>query len=102
LALTDQTGRPTVEQRGSAKSFWPFPMGTAVNEDGADMRRRTPSPAPAATIGLSRRTFLLVGAAAGVGIGLSTSAPTPVAALPATPAAITLPERPHRTLLGLL
>jgi hypothetical protein len=96
LALTDQNGRPTVEQRGSAKSFW-----RCVNEDGADMRR-DPSPAPEPTGGLSRRTFLLVGAAAGVGIGLSTSAPTSAAAQPAAPSAVTIPERPHRTLLGVL
>lgn len=62
--------------------------------------RRDPAPEPPA--GVSRRTFLVVGAAAGVGIGLSMSAPAPVAAQSATPHAVTIPERPHRTLLGLL
>lgn len=65
--------------------------------------RRAPSPATTAAVGLTRRDFLLIGAAAGVGIGLTGSSPTAAAAQPVAPAAAAAaPERPHRTLLGVL
>ena len=66
------------------------------------MRRRAPFPVPTDTTGLSRRTFLIAGAAVGVGVGLTMSTPTAVAAQPTAPATITAAERPHRTLLGVL
>lgn len=65
--------------------------------------RRASTPA-STDVGLSRRDFLIVGAAAGIGIGLTGSAPTAAAqpAPAAPPAAAAAPERPHRTLLGVL
>jgi hypothetical protein len=66
------------------------------------MRRRAPSSPAAVTTGLTRRTFLAVGAAIGVGIGLTTSPPAAAVAPPGAPATAAAAERPHRTLLGVL
>jgi hypothetical protein len=64
--------------------------------------RRATSPAPAGAGGLTRRDFLIIGAATGVGVGLASASPTPVAAQPAVASAPAVPERAHRTLLGVL
>lgn len=66
------------------------------------MRRRAPSSPAAVTTGLSRRTFLIVGAAVGVGIGLTASPPAAAVGPPDVPATAAAAERPHRTLLGVL
>ncbi|MBN9211580.1 MAG: hypothetical protein BGO45_07095 [Microbacterium sp. 71-36] len=66
-------------------------------------RRHAPS-AAAPTGGLTRRGFLSIALAAGAvgtwGARPAVAAPTVAAATPA--AANTPPERPHRTLLGVL
>ena len=66
------------------------------------MRRRAPSSSVVVTTGLTRRTFLTVGAAIGVGIGLTTSPPAAAVAPPAVATLAAAAERPHRTLLGVL
>jgi hypothetical protein len=61
---------------------------------------RPTDPPPPGPQALSRRSFLIAGAAAGIAAGLSLPA-APAAARPAERAAIAT-ERPHRTLLGVL